>query len=1282
MVPKKIDEEKVEEEADKKEKERREKDEISEEKGVYGAEIVEEMERAYIDYAMSVIVQRALPSAEDGLKPVHRRILYSMHSIGLDSSKATRKSAAVVGDVIGKYHPHGDSSVYDAMVRLAQDFSMRYPLVHGQGNFGSMDGDRPAAMRYCVSGDSLILTENGLMRIDEISDKEKINLKILSKDKKINNASKWFDSGMHDTLKITTDKGFSLKGSKNHPVLTLSVNKWGRPIFLWKLLENVKEGDILILDRLQDNFWPSQLLDLSKYRPKLFDGRSKKKKLPIKLDEDLAFLIGSLIAEGTISENKLEFCNSDKIFINKFRNIWNNKFPDSKLHFFEKNPSSYGKKKYYRLECHSRHTIKFLRNMGLLPVRSCKKEIPSVILRSPKNVVSSFLRAYFEGDGSISFSTKMIELSCCSKSSELLRVLQILLLRFGIDATKRYDRYREIGKLYLRGKRNVARFYKEIGFDSKRKSNVLESVLLSYKRESSLKDYVPFISDFVRGLSKDKFLTKNNFDRYPNMQKNYNKVCSVLRSKTGIDYKGLFEYFLTYSYLFDKVVSVKSAGKQKVYSIKVESDCHSFISNGFISHNTEAKLSKISSELLGDIGKDTVNMLPNFDASTKEPEVLPAKLPALLLNGTTGIAVGMATNIPPHNLTELCDAIVAYINKPNIDVDGLMEHVKGPDFPTGGYAMGSGIKDIYEKGKGRVVMRGRTTTEEVKKKQRIIITEIPYMVNKADLVRDIAKLATDKKLPNVSDLRDESAKGKIRVVVELKKGTDPKFTLNKLYKLTKLQTNFDANIIALVDKQPRVLTLKRAIEVYVNHRKKVVIRRSKFDLKKAEDRKEIVVGLLKALNDIDKIVEFIKKSKNAAEANKGLIDKFKFTVRQAKAILETRLQQLTSMEAGKLKDEKKKLENTIAELQNILGSEKEVLKVIKKEIAQIKKDYGDERRTRVIKKIDKIKEEDLIQKKNVIVTITESGYIKRMDVKTYKEQKRGGSGMRGTGLKEEDFVKTLIPCSTHDYLLFFTKGGRVYWLKANDVPAAERQSKGRSIVNLLNLKDEIIANVMAVKDFEEGYLFFATKKGQVKKLSKKNVSKPRSTGVRIMNLPADNSDWIINVVPIVDKQEVLIVSKNGQAIRFSSDDVRAMGRTSYGVKGINLSKSDEVVAVEALSDEEGSTILSITEKGYGKRTKLSEYRKTSRAGKGIINLKVTGRTGKVVSSLSVDKDDSIIATTNKGMVLRTTMKGLRVMGRSTQGVRVVRLKEGDKIADIVKVPIPKKEDLEEDEEGK
>ena len=832
------DEEIEEEESEESKKELEEGKKRELEKGMINSEITEEMEKAYIDYAMSVIVSRALPCVEDGLKPVHRRILYAMNELGLDKGH-TIKCARIVGDVLGKLHPHGDVAVYDSLVRMAQDFSLRYPLIHGQGNFGSMDGDMPAAMRY-----------------------------------------------------------------------------------------------------------------------------------------------------------------------------------------------------------------------------------------------------------------------------------------------------------------------------------------------------------------------------------------------------------------------------------------------------TEAKLDSISKELLEDLEKDTVKMVPNFDNTMNEPELLPGKLPNLLINGSSGIAVGMATNIPPHNLGEVCEGIIKYIENPEVTIEKLAEIIQGPDFPTGGQLSGD-ILNIYKTGRGRVTVRAKVNTEEKKGRYRIIISEIPYMVNKADLVKEIANLAQEKKVTEMADIRDESAKGKVRIVIDLRKNVDPKFVVNKLFKFTRLQDTFDINMLALVKGKPLTMDIRRFIQEYIRHRRDVVTKRTKFDLKKAEDRLEIVKGLMIALKDIDVIIDLIKKADHSTDAKEKLVKKFELSIRQAEAILEIKLSALTHLERDKLKKEQEALLTEIKELQKILSSDIEILSVIRKEVMELKRKYGDERKTHILQReIGEFEEKDLVQKTDVVVTITDKGYVKRMDVKTYKEQKRGGKGVIGSDLSTGDFVKQLLTCSTHDYLLFFTSRGRVLWLKAYEVPAAERYGKGKAIVNMLSLNNETIQSVIAVSKFED-FLIFATKKGIVKRLALNDLSNPRASGVKAIGLPEDGSDSLVDVLPIKDKQEVILVSKDGQAVRFSSDDVRVMGRAAYGVTGIDLAKNDEVVSLEVLPLEKTQdTILTITEKGYGKRSEIEDYRLISRGGKGVINMNVTDKTGKVIKTVSVQDKDSIIVTTGKGMVIRSPVKDIRVMSRNTQGVHVVRLQDHDKVVDLVKVV--DREEVEED----
>jgi len=683
---------------------------------------------------------------------------------------------------------------------------------------------------------------------------------------------------------------------------------------------------------------------------------------------------------------------------------------------------------------------------------------------------------------------------------------------------------------------------------------------------------------------------------------------------------------------------------------------------------TEAKLTQISQELLQDIDKETVGFIPNFDNSLKEPLLLPGKLPTLMLNGATGIAVGMATNIPPHNLTEVCDAIISQVKNPEIKIEELCQIVLGPDFPTGGSVSGD-MLELYKTGRGKLLMRGKVTTETTKNKELIVITEIPYMLNKSSLVQQIADLIQKKKIKDISDLRDESSKGKIRIVIELKKSANSKFVINSLYKYTRLQDSFGVNFLALVDGQPRVLGLKEVLENYVKYRKLIITKRTKYDLKKAEERQEIVEGLIIALKNIDEVINLIKKSKSTTEALEGLMKKFNLTKRQGQAVLETKLQQLTSLERDKLDKEHEDLAKAIENFKKILGDIKEVLKIIVKEVNELKNNYGDSRKTTILKSIKEINEKDLVQKKDVVVTITDKGYCKRMDVQSYKEQKRGGKGVIGSNLATGDFTKQLISCSTHDYLMFFTTRGRVLWLKAYDIPEAEKYSKGKALINILNIKDENITNVISVNSFDD-CLFMATKKGMVKKISLKYFSKPRASGVRAINLPPDNSDFLIGVEVVKKSQEILLATKHGFAIRFNSDDVREMGRASYGVTGIKLHEKDIVVSLEVLKSD---AVLTITEKGYGKRTAVADYRKTARAGKGVINLKVSEKTGNVVTTVSVNPQDSVIITTSKGIVIRTSLKDIRVMGRAAQGVRIVKLQQEDSVTDLVRV--------QEDDEG-
>jgi DNA gyrase subunit A len=1227
------------------------------------------METSYLDYAMSIIVSRALPDVRDGLKPVHRRVLYAMWDLGLRAGAKFRKSATVVGEVLGKYHPHGDVAVYDSMVRLAQDFAMRYPLVHGQGNFGSMDGDAPAAMRYCVTGDTRIVTEAGLIEIGRLSEDEKIDVRILSKDQKIHHASKWFDSGFHPVLKITTAQGFHLTGTANHPILIWAKDVHGYPTLIWKTLEELQIGDIAVLDR-SDTFWPLKEVDLTSTQiPPT--GRTQKKQLPQTLTPDLAFILGSICAEGSFgtykTTKKIEFCNTDQAWVAEFEQAWSRVFPDCRLHRFERQPSSYGKKSYSRLEIHSQHVIQFLEAIGLQAQPSPKRRIPQIIFRASQSAAATFLRAYFEGDGSVSFSGKMNELSCCSASEQLIDDLQILLLRFGIVAQKRFDPYRTIHKLYLRGSENYELFRQKIRFLSLRKQKKLNQLIARIRRPSSQTDFIPFLSDAARSHTSHRAVVHYNFDRYFNLEKRYQIICTLLESQTQVLVRPLFEELLQTHYFFDPILAIEPQGIQNVYSIKVESSCHSFIGNGFVNHNTEAKLEKISETLLDDLDKETVEFKPNYDATQKEPSVLPARIPQLLLNGTVGIAVGMATNIPPHNLKELCDGIVYLIDHPNATVEDLMEFVKGPDFPTGGQIFNTeDIKQAYATGKGAIVMRGNAEIVEAKSGTfQIIISEMPYQINKATMVEKIANLVREKKLEGIRDLRDESNREGVRVVIDLKKEAYPKKILNRLYTLTPLQTTFHVNTLALVDGiQPRVLPLKMMLAEFIKHREEVVAHRTQYLLSQARERAHILEGLMLALLKIDQIISTIKKSNNKEEAKTNLMKKFRLSERQSIAILEMKLQQLANMERLQVEQELKDKRKLVKELETLLKSRQKMLDVIKDELRAIVDQFGDERRTTIVPNaVGTFSQEDLIPKEATIVMLTRDGYIKRLSPETFKTQGRGGKGVIGLTTKEEDSVEHFLSTNTHADLLFFTTRGRVFQLKAYDVPtAATRQAKGQAIVNFLQLAPEEKASAVLSFDDLKGvkFLTMVTTNGLIKKVEIEQFEKVRRSGLIAIKLRGgDALEW---VKPTSGKDQVILVTRAGQAIRFHETDVRSMGRVATGVRGIRLKNADAVVGMDILpssKQDSGDQLLVATEHGFGKRSLAKYFKVQSRGGSGVKAAKITAKTGKVIAAFLVRKDTTsdLIIISAKGQVIRLPLKSVPLLGRQTQGVRLMRFKE-------------------------
>lgn len=681
---------------------------------------------------------------------------------------------------------------------------------------------------------------------------------------------------------------------------------------------------------------------------------------------------------------------------------------------------------------------------------------------------------------------------------------------------------------------------------------------------------------------------------------------------------------------------------------------------------TEARMTEVTMIIMEDLEKETVDYIPNYDDTRMEPVVLPSKFPNLLCNGCAGIAVGMATSIPPHNVSEICDGIIKVIDNPDITVDELMKIIKGPDFPTGALICGTeGIKEGYRTGRGTITVRARVHTETSKSgKKSIIVTEIPYQLNRDNILERIADLVKEEQIKGISDIRNESDREGSRLVIDLKKGEDEEVVLNQLYKHTKLQDSFSIIMIALVNNRPETLNLKQMLVYYVEHRKVIIVRRTQYLLKKAQARAHILEGLRIALQNIDRIIQLIKTSSSVDAARNGLISEFSLSEIQANAILDMRLQRLTGLEQEKIEEEYKKLCADIKEYQAILASEKLVLDIIKKDIKEIRERFGDKRRTEIVNAVTDLNIEDLIAEENVVVIITHEGYIKRLPLTSYRKQNRGGKGVTGAEMKEGDFIEHLFVASTHDYILFFTDQGRVYWQKVYDTPEMGRTAKGRALINLLNLKEgECVTSLIPVRDFDERQLVMATRNGIIKKTSLCAYGNPKKDGIIAINL--DEGDKLIGVKLTNGKQDIILGTEQGKAMRFSEQDVRTMGRVTHGVKGITLKDGDTVRGMVIVDDT--ASLLTVCEHGFGKRTDFGEYSAHHRGGQGVINIKTTDRNGMVVALLDVRDEDDLIMITAKGMVIRTSVNTIRSIGRNTQGVKLFSVVEGDKLVSVARI---------------
>ncbi len=1174
----------------------------------------------------------------------------------------------LVHNCLGKYHPHGDSSVYDTMVRLAQPWSMRYPLVDGQGNFGSVDGDSPAAMRYCVVGNSRIKTSKGLEQIQNlVLDNQEntsydLSTEVLSLHKQKNKTSQFFHSGLHNTYLLKTKEGFELEGTANHPVLTISTDENGKPQYIWKLLANIQPEDKLVIERSQIQLNEREATEKEKA---------------------LALVAACLVAEGFVSDKRIGFNNIDKQYYTDFVNAYSTHIgtsfysyeriikSGSLLYEFDVQ-SMAGVEEFAKTEIYS----------DLLNKKSAEKRIPEYIFTLPKEAQRIFLQYLFEGDGSVSLLEKnTLSIQYSSQSKELLKDLQILMLEFGVVAKISESKTRTEHKLCIGAYHNILKFAQNIGFATAKEEKLTQILAQESQRrkEEEVKytlgqDFIPHIAAYLRKYASkgSQFLQKKNIDRYERIDNYGEQIAEVLRHNTQLQH--LFNYFVADRYYFATVSTCeKQAEPKPVYSVKVESECHSFVANGFINHNTEARLERISEELLADLNKETVDFTPNFDESLQEPSVLPCKIPNLLVNGSSGIAVGMATNMAPHNLNEVIDGIFAFLENPEITITELMEHIPAPDFPTGGIIYGtSGVRKAYETGRGRVIIRSKAEIVNTPTgKTQIIVNEIPYQVNKAMLIERTVALIQEHKIEGISEIRDESDRDGLRIVYDLRRDAVPMVVLNQLFKYTALQTSFGVNNVCLVKGRPYTLNLKELIHHYIEHRHDVILRRTEFELREAKARQHILEGLLIALDHLDEVIALIRASKDGETARIGLMEKFELSEIQAKAILDIRLQRLTALERDKIVEEYKRITELIAYLEAVIADKGLRVQIIKDELQEVKEKYGDKRRTEIEINSEDFLDEDLIPQEEVVITISHHGYVKRNSLDEYRTQNRGGVGSRGVS-KGDDFTTHIFVASTHDYLLFFTHSGQVYWVKGYQIPEGGKTAKGRAIQNIIQMdKEDKIQAVINVNNLQDEdylnnhYLIMVTEQGTIKKTPLEAFSRPRQNGIRAINF--NEGDSLLDVQMTNGSNDIILAVRSGRAIRFNETDVRAMGRTATGVRGITLDdENDRVIGLVCVS-RENANLLVVSENGYGKRSDVEDYRLTRRGGKGVITMNTNEKTGQLVAIKEVVDSDDLMLVNRSGMVIRLAVQNMRVMGRATQGVRLIRLQEDDTVVSVAKV---------------
>ena len=1227
--------------------------------GIFAKDLTEEMQNSYMEYAMSVIISRALPDIRDGLKPVQRRILYAMELSGSRHTERHRKSAAHVGDTMKLFHPHGDASIYDALVRMAQDFSLRYPLIDGQGNFGSVDGDPPASMRYCVTGDTRVATTSGTVRIADLAPDAKpesdnpVSIKVLDRNGKAVGANTLFHSGSYPTLKLQTREGFSLSGTHNHPVLCL-VDVMGVPMLQWKLLEELEPGDHVAVRR----------------RAQAVEERLSKR------ERDTALLLGAFVSEGFFSQERAGFNNIDDEFFQAVIGAYDRVVGGRRYNYRRRIASG---------SMLNELDVQNVREMENSPLsclqgfKSANKHIPDSVWRAGAAFKRTFLQALFTGDGSCSMlKGNSIQVSYSTSSGQLAQDVQEMLLEFGvIGRICHYDKGEH--KVVISNRRDARLFMTQVGFMGAKQDKLVTIMgRLPEKSVALSQDRIPVLAGYIRSeaaYGDREWLGKHNVDRVDRWERSAEAILAHIMSD---ETRSVIEPLVEAGFYYASVESVTPAGVQPVYSLRVESADHSFLTAGFVSHNTEARLAPITAELMADIDKETVDFEPSYDGSNMQPSVLPARFPNLLVNGASGIAVGMATNMPPHNMREVCAGVKHLLEDKDASPEDLGRLIKGPDFPTAGVIKGlQGIKSYQATGHGRIIVRARHIIEVAPSgRERIIITELPYGVNKATLVQKIAELVADKKLEGIADLNDESDRNGMRVVIELKKDAAAFVVMNNLYKHTTLQTTFGANMLALVIDggrlHPVVLSLKQMLQAFIDHRREVIVRRTRFLLKKAEDRLHILDGLLRVLGGIDEAIRLIRKAKDVNEARASLREKFDLDAVQADAVLAMTLSRLTQTDRTKLEQEKKDVQAEVKDLKAILASDKRVREMIAEEMDDMAKRFGDARKTEIERDEAKdLTEEELIPREEVVISLTRRGYIKRSGLGEFRSQTRGGAGARAAkptaavsadGSKEDDYAEHLLVSNTQSQVLLFTQTGRVFQLRVNEVPSRDRSAQGQHVKNLVELAagERITAIVERPEEAKTGFLVTATRNGRIQRNNLSDYAQVRRTGMAAMTVLA--GDELAFAVATSGRDDILIATEEGQAIRFKEDAVRPSGRGTQGVGGIRLKPTDKVVAAAATNGT--GELLVVSEKGQGKRVAISEYPTKGRDGMGVVNMKTTPKTGRIAGVRVSDGKEDVLLITADGIVLRTSASQISKQGRPAQGVHVMRVGEGDRVVAI------------------